>query len=592
MREYQTSEEQSHLNSNFDEEFPTHIRRKSFDPHHLRGEINQQDHLDNEQAKYKQLDAPINLICSPRDGSHENTSQDFVATNELIKIFTSEGDEKKDDDPKGVNKHKMFDNHSFKDFTKNKMDEILHDKQFDERNTLDQERVHYGASEEKKDHKKLQIQDSPGSIRSKKLNIEKWVDTDVDKIYREDEDQIRSKTLKIICDQNTPKNENNDGYFSSQPSVTDRVSNLIQGAKSIESNISSDKGSSLKKNTVDELLKTNSDDQFEREDINTFANPDSERNTRMVSDFSTPRFIQDEKPEEADYLQDTLELIKEDFKKYGLSPDGEEGEDHDFKDHQFGIHINFAKKDQVEEDLSDKQNYSEDLAGIEHEDQFMREPEKDDEIEDSKIPDVDKIEISEKIADHLIKEVETRMFPKRSTKSDESSNNLMEKYSEKAVFHLKSIEQPVESNEESKENNEESDTSLDAIEDAIMANFNLIRNFEMKRTRSDKNAYDSEVFQTYVNEVFSAIQTRSDLFLKAFSKPIQKDFLEQLNILHFYGLPEQQSENPDESLIDNLDDQASILTIDLYLSLEKKREEENERISNVYKSFYRKPRLS
>jgi hypothetical protein len=40
-------------------------------------------------------------------------------------------------------------------------------------------------------------------------------------------------------------------------------------------------------------------------------------------------------------------------------------------------------------------------------------------------------------------------------------------------------------------------------------------------------------------------------------------------------------EEVETSLINELDDQASILTIDLYLSLEKKREEENDRIRKL-----------
>mmetsp|Transcript_20028 Transcript_20028/g.17705 ORF Transcript_20028/g.17705 Transcript_20028/m.17705 type:complete len:102 (+) Transcript_20028:242-547(+) len=47
---------------------------------------------------------------------------------------------------------------------------------------------------------------------------------------------------------------------------------------------------------------------------------------------------------------------------------------------------------------------------------------------------------------------------------------------------------------------------------------------------------------------------------------------------------EQIPENLEDSMVDNLEDQSSILTIDLYLSLEKKREEENERIRNMVSS--------
>lgn len=71
-----------------------------------------------------------------------------------------------------------------------------------------------------------------------------------------------------------------------------------------------------------------------------------------------------------------------------------------------------------------------------------------------------------------------------------------------------------------------SETSMNEYEGEIMQNFHIMRNFEMKRTRIEKQLYDNMVFLSYVDEVFSAIRSKEPLFLKAFSKPIQKDYLE------------------------------------------------------------------
>jgi len=114
-----------------------------------------------------------------------------------------------------------------------------------------------------------------------------------------------------------------------------------------------------------------------------------------------------------------------------------------------------------------------------------------------------------------------------------------------------------------------------------MMNFNIIRNFEMKRSRFEKNQYDSMTFAEYVAEVFSAIKSKTFLFLKAFSKPIQKDYVEALAKIKKLGIMEEMNSNLDNSEINEIDDLASILTIDLYLSLEKTREKENEKLRQI-----------
>ena len=176
------------------------------------------------------------------------------------------------------------------------------------------------------------------------------------------------------------------------------------------------------------------------------------------------------------------------------------------------------------------------------------------------------------------------MFPKRSEQHEDIKKDIGLKYSEKAVFHIKQKQDDNNNQTTGLRNNEDqdqSDFSNDEIGDEIMMNFNIMRNFEMKRSRAEKNQYDSKVFGMYVKEVFDAILSKEYLFLKAFSKPIQKDFLECLTKLHYHGILEEYQEDIDNSILNDIDDQSWILTIDLYLSLEKKREEENDRLRKL-----------
>lgn len=191
--------------------------------------------------------------------------------------------------------------------------------------------------------------------------------------------------------------------------------------------------------------------------------------------------------------------------------------------------------------------------------------------------------ISEEILDGIIRETIKHPFPQRSDHQEDAKRDIGSKYSEKAVFHIKQKEEdsrPVIGLKNTEEQ-DQSDFSADEIGDEIMMNFNIMRNFEMKRSRAEKNQYDSKVFSMYVKEVFDAILSKEYLFLKAFSKPIQKDYLECLTKLHYHGIAEEYQEDIDNSMLNDIDDQSSILTIDLYLSLEKKREEENDRLRKL-----------
>ena len=197
----------------------------------------------------------------------------------------------------------------------------------------------------------------------------------------------------------------------------------------------------------------------------------------------------------------------------------------------------------------------------------------------------EKILISEEIFNKIVYEVVKSPFPLRVTQHEEHKKDIGSKYSEKAVFHIKQREDNSDDNQIALQNNDEepdqSDFSADGVGDEIMMNFNIMRSFEMKRSRAEKNQYDAKVFNMYMKEVFEAILSKEYLFLKAFSKPIQKDYLECLTKLHYHGIAEEFHEDMENSMLDDIDDQSCILTIDLYLSLEKKREEENERFKKL-----------
>ena len=434
------------------------------------------------------------------------------------------------------------------------------------------------------------------------IDLEKWVSQEMKEVEEDtDEGKDRPQTLKIICEQPIPwtDNKNIEGGFISQPSVTDRISDLKSGTKSIESNNSSCKFTNqLNKNTIDELLRTDSDKSPDNIGLEQYLKESAQKeiDEKSISELSSEYFakVAVPKTDENENLQNTLDLINEDFSKYLDNKEdnlkescGELDEDpkNTYVDNAMMLKEKNTEKDEEEDKISSQEDNSEDKI-ISTEVNLNEDIEENEETSsvDETTAENNKIAISENILSTLVREIEECMFPMRPDPHKESHDNLNSKYSEKAVFHIKPIPEQMEELETGKENKniiEDSEPSLDGVGEEIMMNFNLIRNFEMKRTRIEKNHYDSEIFSNYIKEVFDAIQSRSDLFLKAFSKPIQKDYLESLTKLHYHGIEEPPVENFEDSMVDNLDDQASILTIDLYLSLEKKREEENELISKL-----------
>jgi hypothetical protein len=102
----------------------------------------------------------------------------------------------------------------------------------------------------------------------------------------------------------------------------------------------------------------------------------------------------------------------------------------------------------------------------------------------------------------------------------------------------------------------------------------VIRVSEMNK-RKRKSELDKKYLSQYLNEIGQAIMTQEDFFLYAFSKPIKRDPEDYLRHLRIYGL--QRTENGTQyTMMQEKDPKSQILSIELYLSLEKQREEEND----------------
>lgn len=621
IRDYQTSEEQSHLHSMTHQE--PDLLNDDFNGNNLQKEIMKEDLIKEHgliNNQNQENDTPFDLVYTPNGKIEENKKEDFMSTNELIKLFSSKevNNELTSRDPESEEKgsHTVFDKNSFTDFRMNKIQEVLNNKDFDELKTLRKTAITNKASAEKKRLKNLHGEESPTTLKSKRLNLEKWVSKELKEIDEDnDEERFRKKTLMIICEQSISLLDvkHTEGNGSSQPSIIDRISDLTQGMKSLGSQSSSHKNIEIPdKRNIDDLLKTDSD-AYSVEDSKSADDlyKDSHKGTsELVSPYniSSEKYILENKTDEEDNLEDTYELINEDFSKFRLNKNDQKSESSEAEEEnkeKSGSVVTF-KPNTIVTYNSDDQNSNgenEDIIDVfdNNEDQIISTEVNlnEQKIEESKfdksnIDENTKISISENILGTLMREIQEFMFPPRVSPNTNIKNNLDSKLYDKPAFHLSPNPSINDNNNRSGQNEiqnnkieipgeriaEEVEGELDEDLNSERAlNFSLIRNYEMKRTRADKNVYDTEVFWNYIDEVYEAINSRSELFMKAFSKPIQKDFLEWLTKLHYYGIMENIPENIEDSLLDSLDDQASILTIDLYLSLEKKREEENERIS-------------
>jgi hypothetical protein len=249
IREYKTSE--THFQDH-DVNFDSDYKLKSDDYEGIiKREVLKEDlflDYNDENYAYHGNAIPINLIYSPKEESKNGKSQDFMATSELIDLFTSEGVHKQsffDSVDEKEHTQTLFEKNPVKDFTMNKIKEILDDKDFDEVQKLRKSAVSYRASVEKKLLVKLHGKDSPTKITTKRSDIEKWVDRELKDIYEDtEEDKAKQKAFKIICDTNIQ---------------TDRIFDLIHKITTNDSNPRTQRNLLLERNTIDDLLKTDSD---------------------------------------------------------------------------------------------------------------------------------------------------------------------------------------------------------------------------------------------------------------------------------------------------------------------------------------------
>jgi hypothetical protein len=108
-----------------------------------------------------------------------------------------------------------------------------------------------------------------------------------------------------------------------------------------------------------------------------------------------------------------------------------------------------------------------------------------------------KEKVAEEILETLLREIQEFMFPVRLSGNEGHLKSLESKYSEKFVgsqVNKKFLGGAVMDEEQESQEFNMSDISMGEYEGEIMQNFNIIRNFEMKRTRAEKNQYDNLVF--------------------------------------------------------------------------------------------------
>ena len=193
---------------------------------------------------------PESFIHSNQNDEKDNVVDQFMGTNELLDLFTSEGIKKTIESSDTIPEHTvaLFNKNPFKDFTMTKMNEVLKDKDYDQIQELRKVAIDYRASVEKKLLSKLDQKESPRALRSRRLEIEKWVDNELQEIAHDtDIDNMRQKTLNTICDTNLQ---------------TERIHAFIQkmnSSQSASSNLIIQDKPSNEKKTIDELLKTDSE---------------------------------------------------------------------------------------------------------------------------------------------------------------------------------------------------------------------------------------------------------------------------------------------------------------------------------------------
>lgn len=459
IRDYRTSEEHSiyHNNPEFD---PNDISDNL--ENRLRPEILQEDLMIDYDLNPR-TNMPINLIFNSNEPHRNEQNEEFMATSDLIKLFTSEGAHKTIEpvelrsDEKG-HTQTLFDKNPFKDFTMTKIQEVLNDKDTDQVQELYKAAVDYRATVENKLLNKLETKESPRMLKSKRRDIEKWVSKELRDVQQEtDDERIRQKTIKIICETNVH---------------TERIFNLLQRLNTTESMMSSQQKQEklFEKNTIEDLLKTDSDNspRFDLNEhstgkhlplVDTDEKDNSESNKK--SDKSSSNEISDNsssnkrisakgsnKNDEVDVLETTQELLNFDFDKILANKDTiiEPSPREDNKDlaseKEAESVVTFRPK-QISgnkdlEYLSDTDNEEIIATEVNLTSPPSLSPRKDEVTED------DKLMIAENILSTLVREIQEYMFPLRQEVHEEHKTIFDSKYSEKAVFHIKPLPDQLE----------------------------------------------------------------------------------------------------------------------------------------------------
>ena len=328
IREYRTSEESSHFQyiPHYDE---SHIQSEIFE--NIEDQCDHQDKDSLKELKYK-LNADLDNENEHMDFMHNlndksepsgDKTEDFMGTNDLIDLFEREGIKKTLESgdyncEEKLQTQALFERNPFKDFTMTKIHEMLINKDYDEMQEIRKMAIDYRAAIENKLLNKIRPKESPKTIKSRKLDIEKWVDQELNEVNNEDDkDRMRQKTIQTICDTNIH---------------TERIFNLIQRINLTESNVSSNQHNQermLEKKTIDELLKTDSDtspndDRIEF-DINKIH---KEQSIEEVSCSEAERSLKNQqesldKTDDMEVWETTQELLNKNFgnilkTKYGI----------------------------------------------------------------------------------------------------------------------------------------------------------------------------------------------------------------------------------------------------------------------------------
>ena len=195
-----------------------------------------------------QSQIPESFIQSNINDEKEAIVDQFVGTNELLDLFKLEGIKKTIELSDTIPEHTvaLSDKNPFKDFTMTKMNEVLKNKDYDQIQELRKVAIDYRVSVEKKLLSKLDQKESPRTLRFRRIEIERWVDKELQDISNDTEiENMRQKASNTIYDTNLQ---------------TERIYAFIQKMKlsqSASSNlIAQDKPSD--KRTINELLKTDS----------------------------------------------------------------------------------------------------------------------------------------------------------------------------------------------------------------------------------------------------------------------------------------------------------------------------------------------